>query len=188
LDEELLKKMKKAGFYRFSMSIETGNEVTSKFIKKPVNFKNLNKAIEAGNRLGFWLQSNFIIGFPYETKEEIYETINYANNCGVDFAIFLIAQPYAGAEMYDLYKKEGLLVRSERHSNNSSITSGNYDTTTLTAEEIQEIRDRASAQFLKRKLLSYLYPPNFYKYLFPKLFFMKGGIRYAFKIFWRITR
>lgn len=182
LDEELLVKMKKAGFYRFSLSIETGNAATSKFIKKPVDFNKLKIAIEAGNRLGFWLQSNFIIGFPYETKKEIQETINYADTCGVDYAIFLIAQPYAGAEMHALYAREGLLKRTETQATNSSITSGNYDTMTLTAGEIQNIRDRAQAQFLKKKLLSYARPSNFYKYLFPKLFHMRGGVRYAGKL------
>ncbi len=188
LDEELLKKMKKSGFYRFSLSIETGNENTLKFIKKRVNLREMLKVIEIANKLGFWLQSNFIIGFPFETREEIADTINYAINSGVDYAYFIIAQPYAGAEMYELYEKEGLLKKVNISGNTDTIKSANYDTKKLKAQEIQELRDKAHVLFLRKKLLSYAHPINFFKYLFPKLFFMKGGVRYAIKIFFTLLK
>ncbi len=186
LDEDLLKKMKKAGFYKLSLSIEVGNEKTLKFIKKPVNLGKMIDIIKICHKLGFWVQSNFIIGFPFETKEDIDETIRYATKCGVDYALFLIAQPYAGAELYEIYSKENMLHKSTGNTN--SIVSANYDTKFFSAKEIQEMRDSATRDFLINKFIFYLHPVHFFKYLFPKIFFMKGGIRYAFKVFFVIIR
>lgn len=182
-DEDLLKKMKKAGFYRLCFPIETGNEKTLKFIKKPVNLTKAKKTIELTNRIGIWTQGNFIIGFPYETKQEIQTTIDYAFQSGLDYAIFFIAKPYAGSEMYEIFKKEGLLVDIARGSN---IDSADYDTKTMKTSELQLLRDKASRHYLIAKALFYLNPINFYNYLLPKIS-SKEDIVYAVKILFRIS-
>ena len=183
-DEEVLRKMKRAGFYRLCFPIETGNEATLKFIRKPVTLAKARETVALVNRLGFWTQGNFIIGFPYETREQIQETIRYAFHSGLDYVFFCIAKPYAGSDMYEIFFKEGLL---EKVARGSTIHSANYDTTTMTAVELQEIRDRASRNFLIYKLVSYLNPVNFFRYLVPKLRSPRG-IRYAAKILFRILK
>lgn len=182
--EKLLKKMKRAGFYRLCFPIETGNENTMKFIKKPINLKDTKKLIKIANRIGFWTQGNFIIGFPYESKEEIRSTIKYAYDSGLDYAFFYIAQPCAGSEMYEIFKKEGLLMNIARLSN---VERAGYDTKTMKAHELQFIRNRASSWYLPRKLLTYMNPINFYNMLLPKLSSI-DDIRYALKIFIKIIK
>jgi radical SAM superfamily enzyme YgiQ (UPF0313 family) len=182
LDENLLRKMKKAGFYLLSLSIETGNEKTLKFINKKVDLKKILQVIKTCHKLGFWVMSNFIIGFPYETKEDIEETISYAYRCGVDYAVFLIAQPYAGAELYEIYAREGLLHKAGVETQTNSIISANYDSKYFTAQQIQEMRDKAAKEFLLKRFISYLHPIVFFRTIFPKLFLTKGGLRYALKI------
>jgi len=179
VDSELLIKMKKAGFYRLCFPIETGNENTLKFIRKPVDLKKVKETIKLANKIGFWTQGNFIIGFPYETKEEIEETIQYAYNSYLDFAIFFIAKPYAGSEMYEIFKKEGLLKDIVRSSH---IERSDYNTKNLTAEELNNIHHRAVKNFFIRKFLFYLNPFNFFNHLWPKLHSIED-IKYAVKIF-----
>jgi len=183
-DERLLKKMKKAGFYRLCFPIETGNQETLKFIRKPVNLTKAKKTVELANQIGIWTQGNFIIGFPYETRDEIQDTINYAFQSGLDYVIFYVAKPYAGAEMYEIFKKEGLLTDVARGSN---LETANYDTKTVKASELQYLRDKASRQYLFVKLLFYLPPSNFYKYLLPKIL-SKENFLYAVKIAFRIIK
>ncbi len=178
VDCDLLKKMKQAGFYRLCFPVETGNENTLKFIKKPVNLVKVKETIRIANKLGYWTQGNFIIGFPYETKEEIMQTIEYAYNSGLDYVIFFIAKPYAGSEMYEIFRKEGLLDSIIRASH---IKRSDYDTTTMKAEELNKIYNNAVKGFFIRKVIFYIKPVNFYNYLLPK-FRSYQDCRYAFKI------
>ncbi len=178
VDEELLKKMKKAGFYRLNFPIETGDPNTVKFIKKPINLDRAKKIIDIALRLGFWTQGNFIIGFPHETKEEIETTIKYAFDSGLDYAHFFIAQPYKGAELYDVFLKEGLLNKVQRGSDMERTM---YDTKTMKAEEIQRIRDEANRAFVFHKIRFYSNPLNFYNYFLPKNKNFRD-IKYTFKL------
>lgn len=178
VDKNLLRKMKKAGFYRLCFPIESGNKKTLEFIKKPVNLVKAKEIIKLANKIGIWTQGNFIIGFPYETRAEMQTTINYAYHSGLDYALFFIAKPYAGSEMYEICKKEGLLTNIFRGSN---IESADYDTKTMKASEIQVIRDNASRSYLFYKIKFYINPLNFYNYLLTKLS-CKEDLSYAIKI------
>lgn len=179
---ELLKKMKSAGFYRLCFPIETGNEKTLFFIRKPVNLAKARDTIRLANRLGMWTQGNFIIGFPYETKEEIATTIKYAFKSGLDYAIFFIAKPYMGSELFEIFKQEGLVQEIAKGSN---VEKANYDTKTIKAAELQVIRDKASRRYFFIKILFYLNPINFYKYLLPKISSAED-FQYTVKILFRV--
>ena len=164
-DENLLRKMKKAGFYRLCFPVESGNENTMKFIRKPINLSKVSNVVKLASKLGFWTSGNFIIGFPYETREEILTTIKYAYECGVDYPVFLIAQPFKGAELYDVFVKEELLKKHR-----GSHTAGTmYDSKCLRADEINELYQKAVKSMFRNKIKFYLKPANFYYYMFPKL-------------------
>ncbi len=178
VDFELLKRMKEVGFYRLCFPVETGCQKTLDFIQKPVKLDKVKETIRFTTQLGFWTQGNFIIGFPYETPEEIEETIRYAYDSGLDYAFFFVAKPYAGSEMYEVAKEEGLVPNIIRASH---IQQSDYDTTTLKAAELNEIHRKAVGGFLVHKLKFYLTPKNFVNYLLPKLKSF-SDIKYACKI------
>ena len=160
LDEEVLKKMKKSGYYKIVMGIESGSEKTLRFMRKPVVLDHARKIIKICNKLGIWTWSTFVIGFPDETKEEIQKTIDFAKKSGLNFATFYIAQPYPGTEMYEIYKKEGLL--KEGIIVESSVTNTQYDTNYFKAEELRELQRKAYREFIKHRMISYLNPIKFY--------------------------
>ncbi len=110
LDEELIRKMKKSGCYKLTFGIETGSLETQKFINKTqIDLEKSKDIIKFCNKIGMWTHSAFIIGFPYETLKDIQMTIDYAIESDLDFAAFFIATPFPGTELYDIYRKEGLL-------------------------------------------------------------------------------
>jgi radical SAM superfamily enzyme YgiQ (UPF0313 family) len=178
VDRELLEKMKRAGFYRLCFPVETANKKTMKFVGKPINLDKVKETIAIANKLGFWTTGNFIIGFPYETREEVRETISYAYQSGLDLPLFLIAQPHAGSEMYDIFEKEGLLDPMVRGSH---VRRTGYDTKTLRASELNEIRKKAAGRMLVYKFAFYLHPHNLYSCLLPKLS-TRDDIKYALRI------
>lgn len=181
VDYSLLKKMKNAGFYRAAFPVETGNPKTLRFIRKDINLDKIPEIVRMANELGFWTQANFIIGFPYETRKDILTTIHYAFKSGFDFAIFLIAQPFPGAEMYDIYKKEGLL-KEELLNKRSIFFETQFDTKYLKAKEIQSLKDWAAGKYIKKRLFALLNPLYFFKYFWPKI-----NSYYKFKYFLRFT-
>lgn len=178
IDEILLRKLKQAGFYRFNFPIESGNKNTLKFIRKPINLQDVKEKIQLANRLGFWTAGNFIIGFPYETRDQMMETIKFAYNSNLDFVLFLIAKPFAGSEMTEIFKNEGLLKGKPC---TSDLLVSTHDIKTMTAAQLQEIHRNAVHGFIINKILFVLNPINLYRHFLPKLK-TQDGIHYAAKL------
>ncbi|KMP10313.1 hypothetical protein UR09_06650 [Candidatus Nitromaritima sp. SCGC AAA799-A02] len=109
LNEELLDKMKAAGCYRVTFGIESGNKEVRKFIKKKVPLEQATRMVQYANKIGMWTVCTFILGFPYETKETMRDSIKYAVDCGTDMAVFYLLMPHPTAEVYQTFKAEGLL-------------------------------------------------------------------------------
>lgn len=166
LDESLLKKLKKAGLYRITLPMESGNVQTLKYISKPINLDKARKMIQQANSLGLWTYANFIVGFPYETKEDIQATIDYVNKSGLDYATYFIAKPYAGSEMYEHFRKEGLL---KGEIDPTTMGEVGHDIVHMSAEELQALRDKAQGMYMKYVMANYLSPSFFIKYLYPKI-------------------
>ncbi len=167
VDKELLVKMKKAGFYSLRFPIESGCQKTLEYVGKPVNLDKAKKLIEEANSLGFWTSSNIIVGFPHETKEEVMESIQYVYDSALDFTSFLIAKPNAGSDMYEDFKREGLLEQAVVRG--SDFYRSDYDTLTMTAKELTEIVNRASSGWFTHKFFFYIKPRNFYNHFLPKI-------------------
>ena len=137
------------------------------YVNKPVNLDKAKVLIEEANRMGFWTSSNIIVGFPYETKEEVMESIQYVYDSALDFTSFLIAKPNAGSDMYEDFKREGLLELAVVRG--SDFYRSDYDTRTMTAKELNEIVNKASSGWFAHKFFFYLKPKNFYNYFLPKI-------------------
>jgi anaerobic magnesium-protoporphyrin IX monomethyl ester cyclase len=106
MDDEILEMMKASGCYQISASIESGHPDTLKRIRKPINLEKIQIIIEKVKKLKIELISNFVIGFPFETWEEIRETFRYAESIDIDYVLFSIATPLPATELYDICVKE----------------------------------------------------------------------------------
>lgn len=162
LDEEIIKKAKKSGCYKLTFGIETGSARTQKFIRKSyIDLEKTKQLIKCCNRVGLWTLSAFILGFPYETKEDIEQTIKYSIECDVDMATYFIATPYPGTELYDIYKKEGLLSEPAGDSPikwTASVNNIMCDTKVFSKTDIQNFKRLAEKRFYKNRCISFLNP------------------------------
>lgn len=182
LNYRLLKKMKRAGFYRICFPIESANRNTMDFIKKPIDLGQAKEMIELANRLGYWTTGFFIIGFPFETREEINETMEYAYNSRLDAINIYVATPYPGSEMYEIYRQNGLLNDDKKYV---SFFKSDLDTKTMSSDEIQTIRTMAQKRYLMHRVKFLMNPINFYLYFLPKIRSL-SDLRYAIKQFLRV--
>jgi len=170
LDNELLKLMKKAGCYRITFGIESGNEETKKFIGKEYPLSQAAALIKYANKIGLWTITSNVIGFPYEDKKSIQDTVDFAKKSGTDFAVFNMLAPHLASDVYKFFKKEGLLNFDSVFSDNwldddkykemfRSLYIGGFATKYITAEELKKLHFQAYRSFMIYRTMTYILNP-----------------------------
>jgi radical SAM superfamily enzyme YgiQ (UPF0313 family) len=147
LDENLLRKMKKAGCKKIRIAPESGvQRVVNKIVKKNLNLKSVERAVVLSKKVGIKVGCFFVIGLIGETKEDIAKTIDYAyklKRLGVDRFYFSIAMPVYGTELYEQAKKGGFLTKN--FSDEAlAATEPLIETSEFTANDLRELCARAN--------------------------------------------
>lgn len=143
LDEELLKLMRESGCDLIVVSIESGNRhVLKDIIKKPVDLEKVPGILKLAKSMGFYIQANFVIGFPQETWTEIRDTFRYAQDLDADLINFHIATPLPKTELMEICLKQGLLPKDyfENAAGYSGYGRGLIATKEFTPFELQVLR------------------------------------------------
>jgi len=157
IDEEVLDKMKAAGCYRLSFGIESGDKNTRKFIGKNYPLGYGLEMIKYANKIGLWTITTNIIGFPYEDRAAIQNTIDFAKNCETDFACFFNLIPHASSRVYPYFIKEKFI--SENDDIMSIMNEGGCRTLHFTKDELKALQKEAYAEFIRHKIRFYLRHP-----------------------------
>ncbi|MDY6965717.1 MAG: radical SAM protein [Halobacteriota archaeon] len=76
--EELIKRMYNSGCRTIHFGIESGNNNVLKKIRKNIDKNVAKKAVKLANRTGLQVICDFIIGHPFDTRETVADTLNFA--------------------------------------------------------------------------------------------------------------
>ena len=114
MDEDLINKALESGLIMFNLAIESGSKRILRKVKKTE--KIIDKAPEIINLIrkidpNIYIMGFFIAGFPYETFDDLNDTINFAKKLDLDWALFNIFQPFPGSELYEYCINNGHLER-----------------------------------------------------------------------------
>ena len=110
LDEEMLRIMGESGGYQISMAIESGSpRVLKEIIHKDVDLKKVANLVDKAHENGISVHLLFMVGLPGETKEEIYQTLDFPCKIKADSISFFIATPLPGSELFDYSMQKGYL-------------------------------------------------------------------------------
>ncbi len=104
LDGELLEIMKSGGTVMITIAVESASPRIQRLIKKDLDLQKTLRVIEESNRAHILTRGFFMMGFPGESEEEIMKTINYACSSMLHIAMFYIAIPFKGTELYELVR------------------------------------------------------------------------------------
>ena len=162
LDKQLLKKMKKSGCYRLTFGIESGSINTQKFIRKNLNLDKANQIIKLANKLGFWTFSTYIIGFPYESNQDLNKTINHALNSYTDFVAFILLMPFPGTDITSIMIKEKLIKANSLFSTKIGAFYSGYKSVGnkyFSSLDLKQIQDKAHKRLLFSRLIRPLFNP-----------------------------
>lgn len=95
VDFEMLKIMKEAGCSSITFGIETGIDKILKKIKKGIKLQDSKNAVLWARKAGIkTIGTNFIIGWPSETREDIEKSYKFFRNLGSDTINCSISIPY----------------------------------------------------------------------------------------------
>jgi hypothetical protein len=112
LDEEVLAALYRTGCRNICYAPESGSPDTLARIKKKVKPERILRSIVAANRTGIVVKANLMIGFPGETRRELFETVRFGLTLawmGVEDLPLFPFIPYPATPLYDQLRKDGAL-------------------------------------------------------------------------------
>jgi radical SAM superfamily enzyme YgiQ (UPF0313 family) len=99
--DETLQALKQAGLTSITVGIESPDEVTLKKYKRaPVNDDRQRAFVAKCRSMGIRTVAGFMIGFPEDTEQSIYQVLDYARRVNPTYANFNVVTPYPGTEFY----------------------------------------------------------------------------------------
>jgi len=113
--EELVKKMKKAGFTSVFLGIENNNAANLKFLGKGDTTDHARIATNLLNKHDIATWGGIMIGLPDDTEETIKDIYRYQHSLGVMMYACQIVTPYPKTELRDMYDREGLIVNPDKY-------------------------------------------------------------------------
>ena len=112
-EEELFKKMKKAGVTHVYFGLESGNQDILDFYNKKTTPDKIRYAVNLSHKIGFFNIGSFIFGAPIETKEHFERTIKFAKTLPLDSVSFLPLKYVVGSELWEGAVKQGKILEDE---------------------------------------------------------------------------
>jgi radical SAM superfamily enzyme YgiQ (UPF0313 family) len=116
IDEELIRKAIESGLIVFNLAFESGSRKILRMVKKteriiddaPSVVENIRRCDPQMFVTGF-----FMGGFPFENAEDMAQTITFAKELDLDWALFNVFQPFPGSELYEYCVQNGHLDPNE---------------------------------------------------------------------------
>jgi radical SAM superfamily enzyme YgiQ (UPF0313 family) len=161
VNRSLLEKMRKAGCIAVWFGVESGCQMIIDKMHKKFKIEQTRRAFKMAHDVGLMTVASVILGFPGETEETAWETINFVKSLNPVDVGFYIATPYPGTPLYDMVKEKGWL-KTEDFDKYDTATPV-FETPYLSMEKLKEIRFKAYQKF-------YIRPSYVIKML------MKGGV------------
>ncbi|OGP52181.1 MAG: hypothetical protein A2Y79_12885 [Deltaproteobacteria bacterium RBG_13_43_22] len=111
IDLEMMEKMKSAGCDRIHFGVESGNNEILKVLKKGITLNQVETAFQAARKAGLTTLAYFMLGNPFETREQILETIGFSRKIRPDFVHISLTSPFPATELYKLGLERGIIKR-----------------------------------------------------------------------------
>jgi radical SAM superfamily enzyme YgiQ (UPF0313 family) len=151
VDNGLLQLMHRAGCIRLRYGVESGNEDTLRLMNKKVSLDQAKKVFQLTEEAGIETFAYFMIGYAYEDKDAIQETINFALELDPGFVMFTVATPYPQTPLYEMAMQEGLIKNDYWRE----FTLGNV------AEQRIPYFYSDAEQWVKKAYLSFYFRPRY---------------------------
>ena len=148
VDEEILKKLKKAGVNWLCYGIESASKRVREGVSKKINQEKIETVIEMTKKAGINIMGNFIFGLPDDDYETMRETLEMAKRLKCEYVNFYVAMAYPGSELYNWAIKEKIKLPDD-WSGFAQLSEETLPLPTkyLSGEEVLKFRDNAFIEY-----------------------------------------
>lgn len=113
IDKDMAVAMKEAGCHQVMFGVESADPETLKKMGKPIQIERTEKAVEIVKDAGIEVRCAFIYGCEGETLLSMQKTLDFALRLDPNLAIFNIATPYPGTQLYSWAKQNKHLMHED---------------------------------------------------------------------------
>jgi len=107
-----------AGCVSASIGVESGSpRIRQTVIKKKVSLARIQKTFDMCRDYNFRTTANYMIGLPYETEEDVRQTIAFNRKINPPSVAITYFTPFLGTELYDICVQQGYYPGFDPHQN-----------------------------------------------------------------------
>jgi radical SAM superfamily enzyme YgiQ (UPF0313 family) len=111
VDYKLLKRMREVGFNYIAFGVDGGNNRMLKINKKGETIEQIEQGISNACTLGFDVKIFVITAMPYETMDDVEDSIKLVKKYPIKRVILNNPIPYPGTELFDTVKQNGWFIK-----------------------------------------------------------------------------
>ncbi len=109
VNEDLLRRMKKAGCNSIKVGIESGSERVLERMNKRITLDQVRTAAALLRKARIHWTGYFLMGTPGESLDDIHRTLDFLYEIKPDFASIGVYEPFPGSAMFEEGLKRGLI-------------------------------------------------------------------------------
>lgn len=154
LDHEVLAALRRAGTWFLGIAPETGSPAVMRRIRKGFRLDRVRAVREECRRLGIVTHGFFMVGFPFETRADIAETVRFARELDCEIVEFNKVIPYPRTELYDNLKSRGALMADP------CVVAQSYHEGTVVTHRVGDLEPEEVKALIRRAYRSYYLRPR----------------------------
>jgi len=101
IDADLVRTMRQGGLERVYLGMESGSDETLRLMKKGAKVADSENALALFSQHGVKVGGFFMIGYPGETPESIWSTLELSARGELDYISYTVPYPLPGSPLYD---------------------------------------------------------------------------------------
>jgi anaerobic magnesium-protoporphyrin IX monomethyl ester cyclase len=155
-DDEMLKKMQKAGIRWLGLGIESSSKhVRDGVIKGRFDNYDIEGIVKKVRSMGFYVGANYIFGLPDDTLDSMKETLDLSLRINSEWVNFYSAMAYPGSQLHVIAKKKSWKLPEDKMNPGwIGYSQHAYEclplrTEKLKATEVLDFRDKAFLTYFK---------------------------------------
>lgn len=137
VNEDLIRKMKRAGCVYMGYGVESANEIVLQNMRKRITIPTVKKAVDLSKKYGIKVSCCFMIGMLGETEKTFQETVDFIkkNDLHKNYGFFYTT-PFPGTELFGKALEMGLIKDLEKYVESLGETHKPYINLTSMSDEL----------------------------------------------------
>ena len=151
--------MKKAGFRKLILGIESASERTIDILDKSLTKEQIIEGCKMASAAGLQPHLTLMVGYPWETREDAYETLSLArylmHNGLAHHLQATVVMPYPGTPLFDLCQRNGWIRFEEKDYDRYDMTEPVCVLTDMDEKEVVQMAGQFYKLYLHPKFLAH---------------------------------